>query len=127
MSSPSTAYISKIMPFYGVAVVMNEGLTNQSSSPQYNIEMEFICAFLNYEKLKVDLCLYWLQFKSWSMYDLLHKMYLLNTNYCSYLVTSGVTGPRSAVCNVSGNRCESDCTSRGQEFDLGPVPYFHGD
>ena len=23
------------------------------------------------------------------------------------------TGPRSAVCNVSGNRCESDCRSRG--------------
>ena len=37
------------------------------------------------------------------------------------------TGPRSAVGNVSGNRCESDCRSRGREFELGPVPYFRGD
>ena len=37
------------------------------------------------------------------------------------------TGPRSAVGNVSGNRCESDCRSRGREFDPGPVPYFPGD
>ena len=26
---------------------------------------------------------------------------------------SSITGPRSAVGNVSGNRCESDCRSRG--------------
>ena len=37
------------------------------------------------------------------------------------------TGPRSAVGNVSGNRCESDCRSRGREFDPAPVPYFRGD
>ena len=37
------------------------------------------------------------------------------------------TGPRSAVGNVSGNRCESDCISRGREFDPGPVPYFRRD
>ena len=37
------------------------------------------------------------------------------------------TGPRSAVGNVSGNRCESDCRSRGREFNPGPVPYFRGD
>ena len=37
------------------------------------------------------------------------------------------TGPRSAVGNVSGNRCKSDCRSRGREFDHGPVPYFRGD
>ena len=37
------------------------------------------------------------------------------------------TGPRSAVGNVSGNRCESDCRSRGREFDPGLVPYFRGD
>ena len=29
-------------------------------------------------------------------------------------------GPRSAVGNVSGYRCVSDCRSRGREFD--PVP-----
>ena len=38
-----------------------------------------------------------------------------------------VTGPRSAVGNVSGYRCVSDCRSRGHEFDPGPVPYFRGD
>ena len=37
------------------------------------------------------------------------------------------TGPRSAVGNVSGYRCEADCRSRGREFDPGPVPYFRGD
>ena len=37
------------------------------------------------------------------------------------------TGPRSAVGNVSGYRCVSDCNSRGREFDPGPVPYFRGD
>ena len=36
-------------------------------------------------------------------------------------------GPRSAVGNVSGYRCVSDCSSRGREFDPGPVPYFRGD
>ena len=28
------------------------------------------------------------------------------------------------VGNVSGYRWESDCRSRGREFDPGPVPYF---
>ena len=37
------------------------------------------------------------------------------------------TGLRSAVDNVSGYRCVSDCRSRGHEFDPGPVPYFRGD
>ena len=37
------------------------------------------------------------------------------------------TGSRSAVGNVSGNRCESDCRSRGREFNPGPVPYFSRD
>ena len=34
---------------------------------------------------------------------------------------SFLTGPRSAVGNVSGYRCVSDCNSRGREFDPGPV------
>ena len=34
------------------------------------------------------------------------------------------TGPRSAVDNVSGNRCESDCRFRGHELDPGPVPFM---
>ena len=33
-------------------------------------------------------------------------------------------GPRSAVGNVSGYRCVSDCRSRGRKFDPGPVPYL---
>ena len=33
-------------------------------------------------------------------------------------------GPRSAVDNVSGNRCDSYCRSRGHGFDPGMVPYF---
>ena len=33
----------------------------------------------------------------------------------------------SAVGNVSGNRCESDCRSRVREFDPGPFPYFRRD
>ena len=37
------------------------------------------------------------------------------------------TWPRSAVGNVSGYRCVSDCNSRGREFDPGQVPYFRGD
>ena len=43
----------------------------------------------------------------------------------SYIPT--ITGPRSAVGNVSGYRCVSDCRSRGREFKPGPVPYFRGD
>ena len=38
-----------------------------------------------------------------------------------------LTGPRSAVGNMSGYRCVSDCNSKGHEFDPGPVPYFRGD
>ena len=34
------------------------------------------------------------------------------------------TRARSAVGNVSGYRCVSDCRSRGLKFDPGPVPYF---
>ena len=47
----------------------------------------------------------------------------------SILVVSAykIAGPHSAVGNVSGYRCVSDCRSRGREFDPGPVPYFHGD
>ena len=36
-------------------------------------------------------------------------------------------GQRSAVGNVSGDRCEIDCRSRGHKFNPGPVPYFRGD
>ena len=38
-----------------------------------------------------------------------------------------ITDPHSAVGNVSGYRCVSDCNFRGREFARGPVPYFHGD
>ena len=45
----------------------------------------------------------------------------------SILISLTCTGLHSAVGNMSGNRCESDCRSRGPQFDHGPVPYFHGD
>ena len=35
--------------------------------------------------------------------------------------------PRCTVGSVTGNRCESDCRSRGRKFDPGPVSYFRGD
>ena len=47
--------------------------------------------------------------------------------FCATIVICKTTVPRSAVGYVSGNRCESDCRSRGREFDPGPVPYFRGD
>ena len=34
------------------------------------------------------------------------------------------TGPRSAVGNVCGYRCVSDCRSRGREFDPGRYHTF---
>ena len=40
---------------------------------------------------------------------------------------SNHTGPRSAVGNMSGYRCQSDCRSRDCEFDPGPVPYLEID
>ena len=43
------------------------------------------------------------------------------------LILVSVTRPHSAVGNMSGNRCESDCRSRGRKFDPGPVLYFRGD
>ena len=46
---------------------------------------------------------------------------------CFNVRPSEYTGPRSAVGNVSGYRCVSDCRSRGREFNPGRVPYFRGD
>ena len=43
------------------------------------------------------------------------------------LYSTVCAGPHSAVGNVSGYRCVSDCRSRGREFDPGPAPYFRGD
>ena len=43
-----------------------------------------------------------------------------------YTVKPFFTGERSSVRNVSCNRCEYDCRSRGRKFDSGRVPYFHG-
>ena len=46
---------------------------------------------------------------------------------CPHITSCHLAGPRSAVGNVSGYRCEADCRSRGREFDPGPVPFFRGD
>ena len=47
----------------------------------------------------------------------------VTTTVCTYVQT----GPLSSVGNVSGNRYESDCRSRGRQFDPCLVPYFRGD
>ena len=46
------------------------------------------------------------------------------TSHSTYPLHHGSTVPRGTVGNVSGNRYQSDCRSRGREFDPGPVPYF---
>ena len=40
---------------------------------------------------------------------------------CACIFHLCITGRRSAVGNVSGNRCESDCRSRGRELGPGPI------
>ena len=58
-----------------------------------------------------------------------HCVVSLSKNITSSLVLvqpRKIAGPHSAVGNVSGYRCVSDCRSRGREFDPGPVPYFRG-
>ena len=45
-----------------------------------------------------------------------------------FLQTSGLGAwPHRVVGNMSDCRYMSDYTSRGREFDPGPVPYFLGD
>ena len=51
-------------------------------------------------------------------------VYVKSRSLTLYAAKYWFTGPRSAVGNVSGYRCVSDCRSRGREFDPGPVPYF---
>ena len=59
---------------------------------------------------------------SWSL-----PPYLLSIPIQKSTCTCMWTGQRSAVGNVSCNRCESDCRSRGRELDHGPVQYFRWD
>ena len=49
------------------------------------------------------------------------------SSWCLVVVGRLFAGPRSAVGNMSGYRCVSDCRSRDHEFDSGLVPYFRGD
>ena len=64
-----------------------------------------------------------------SILALTHTKALLKGCFFSIfaLILTKAAGPRSAVGNVSGYRCVSDCISRGREFEPGPVPYFRGD
>ena len=55
------------------------------------------------------------------------ELYMQQTKEGNYYFKPKYTGPCRAVGNMSGNRCESDCRSRGRQFDPGPVPYFRGD
>ena len=63
------------------------------------------------------------------LFEFVGKYSLSNDSFevINYITIKYCTGPRSAVGNVSGYRCVSDCRSRGREFDPGPVPYFRGD
>ena len=86
--------------------------------------LQIIC-FPDFFLKKQNICVPTLPkiFKPVSRYTLIILFCLKVTeNY-----TIGIAGPRSAVGNVSGYRCVSDCRSRGREFDPGPVPYFRGD
>ena len=57
-----------------------------------------------------------------------HKIWLVALLVNMYMKLQNFsTGPCSTVGNVSGNRCESYCRSRGREFDPGLIPYFRGD
>ena len=55
-------------------------------------------------------------------------LYLYDNNciLCTFAYST-MAGSRSAVGNVSGYRCVSNCRSRGRDFDPGPVQYFRGD
>ena len=75
---------------------------------------------------------------SFIYFDQNHTGYLLDKDAEEILHAIGLSQSRAQVCyltvqpgsavgNVSGNRCESDCRSRGREFDPGLVPYFCGD
>ena len=55
------------------------------------------------------------------------KTHLPRSHCILPVLTNTMTGRHSAVGNVSGYRCVSDCRSRGRKFDPGPVPYFCGD
>ena len=60
------------------------------------------------------------KYLKWALCQILSLFSLLN-------VITKFSGPRSAVGNVSGNRCESDCRSRDREFNPGLVQCFPGD
>ena len=61
---------------------------------------------------------------------LAHLSHRLKLSFCDHRMSEvhpSNTGPCSAGGNMSGNRCESDCRSRGHEFDTRLVPYFRCD
>ena len=60
-------------------------------------------------------------------YRIASYMYIVQSIQINDVNTNFDVGPRSAVGNVSGYRCVSDCRSRGRYFDPGPVPYFCGE
>ena len=62
---------------------------------------------------------HWVDSEKWSVWA--------DTEVVINRVKADQTVGLSAVGNVSGYRCVSDCRSRGREFDPGPVPYFRGD
>ena len=107
--------------------------------------LDFNCLKLKYEVLKLgvwmsDPFLYYKSIKDTHVcghldFNCPKLKYGVNHDIVLFILAPGYTvstwgcvaGPRSAVGNVSGYRCVSDCRSRGREFDPGPVPYFRGD
>ena len=62
-----------------------------------------------------------------SCWDVFLVKPVLSKGLCVSFSNEAQAGPHSAVGNVSGNRCVSDCRSRGRQFDPSPVQYFRGD
>ena len=65
---------------------------------------------------------FWFESHSWCMlcFELDTIIIYLSTGSSQ----AHIPEPHSAVSNVSGYKCMSDCRSRGREFDPGPVHTF---
>ena len=89
----------------------------------------FICLFVWFDALNASVNSYGHVGMVSSPYHtfLLGKFDYAVNQYFVHILSLVSDKPRSAVGNVSGYRCVSDCRSRGREFDPGPVPYFRGD
>ena len=78
------------------------------------LPLEHSAILLSFIKLPFVIKIFVLSIFEWPFYT----GFIVYTNLIYILQTmSPSTWPR----NMSGNRCESDCRSRGREFDPGPI------